>query len=344
MKKCICDLNLEFEMDTLEKINMDFCEKNYTDGLPIIPPTRERVERFYRHTKRKPEDLLAVLPPRYGKATVEKIAINAVMAGCLPNYMPILEAIIIAMSKDKFNLPAINATTHPVAICAILNGPICDKLGFNSGVGCLGPGSIANATVGRAIRLCLINIAGAVPGIGDHATHGSPAKYSYCFAENEKENPWDPLHVERGFSRKDNTVTVIGVESPQNVNDHRSEKAEDLLDTIIHTASTAGCNNSHVPGEILLIIGPEHAEIIKKDGWEKEDIKEYVHENALVPAELADRGGRKLDKKWLKNGEVPITRSPDDVIVVVAGGPGRHSMVAHGFGGSSESVTVKIDM
>ena len=253
--------------------------------------------------------------------------------------MPVIQHSIKAVSYPKFNLPGVNATTHPVAICTILNGPIAGEMGINSGTGCLGPGNIANATIGRAIRLCLMNIGGAVPGIGDHATMGSPSKYSYCFGEAENENPWEPLHVKRGFKANESTVTVMGLDSPHNVNDHRSKTAEDLLDTIVDTASVAGCNNSHVPGEMLVIMGPEHAKTVADDGWSKEDVEKYIHKNALVPVELGDRGGRKLDSKWVIDGKVQITRKPDDVIVIVAGGPGRHTMIAHGFGTSSESVT-----
>jgi hypothetical protein len=322
-----------------EKLSYEFYMKKQTDGLPIIPPTGERIRRFIEFSGKNRDDIIAVLPPRSGKATVEKIAINSVMAGCIPQFMPVIQHSIKAVSHSKFNLPGVNATTHPVAICTILNGAISGEIGINSGTGCLGPGNIANATIGRAVRLCIINIGGAVPGIGDHATIGSPSKYSYCFGEAENENPWEPLHVERGFKANESTVTVMGLDSPHNVNDHRSKTAEDLLNTIINTASVAGCNNSHVPGEMLVIMSPEHAKTVSDDDWNKEDIKKYIHENALVPVELGDKGGRKLDSKWVIDGKVHITRKPDDVVVVVAGGPGRHTMIAHGFGTSSESVT-----
>lgn len=337
------DMEIYIEPDA-EKISYEFYMRKQTDGLPIIPPTGERMRKFIEFSGLKKDEVIAVLPPRSGKATVEKVAINSVMAGCIPQFMPIIQHSIKAISKDKFNLPGVNATTHPVAICSILNGPISNEIGINSGTGCLGPGNIANATIGRAIRLCLINIAGAVPGIGDHATMGSPSKYSFCFGEAEHENPWEPLHVERGFSEKESTVTMIALDSPHNVNDHRSKTAEDLMDTIIDTAAVAGCNNSHVPGEMLIIISPEHAKTIADDGWSKEDVKNYFNENALVPAEFGDRGGRKLDEKWIIDGDVHITRSPQDVVVVVAGGHGRHTMICHGFGTSSESVTELIKL
>ncbi len=337
------DMEIYVEPDT-EKISYEFYMKKQTDGLPIIPPTGERVRKFIEFSGLKKNDLIAVLSPRSGRATVEKVAINSVMAGCIPQFMPVIQHSIKAISEEKFNLPGVNATTHPVAICAILNGPIANEIGINSGAGCLGPGNIANATIGRAIRLCLINIAGAIPGIGDHATMGSPSKYSFCFGEAENKNPWGPLHIERGFGENESTVTMMALDSPHNVNDHRSKTAEDLIDTIIHTAAVAGCNNSHVPGEMLIIMSPEHAKTIADDGWSKEDVKNYFHENAVVPVELGDRGGRKLDSEWVREGNVPITRKPEDVVIVVAGGPGRHTMICHGFGTSSESVTELIKL
>ena len=335
------DLEVFIDPDP-EKTSYNFYIRRLTDGLPIIPPTRERVLKFLNYTDRDQDDLIAVLPPRQGKATTEKIAVNSVMAGCMPQFMPIVQHSIEALSKVKFNLTGVNATTHPVSVCTILNGPVSREIGAGSGVGCLGPGNIANATIGRAIRLCLINIAGAVPGIGDHATLGSPAKYSYTFSEAEYESPWDALHIERGFEQNISTITVLAVEGPHNVNDHRSRSAEELLDTISHTSATAGCNNSHVPGEILVIMSPEHSRTISREGWDKQDVKNYLHENIVVPVELGDRGGRKIDEKWIVDGHVRITRSSDDVILVVAGGAGRHTMIAHSFGTSSESVTLPL--
>ena len=325
------------------KVSYQFYLKKFTDGLPIIPPTQEKVDKFYDFTDLNPEEIVAILPPKKGKATIEKIAINSVMAGSLPVFMPFIQNSVAAMNQEKFNLPGVNATTHPVSICIIANGPLSNEISMNSSVGCLGPGNIANATIGRALRLILMNIGGAVPGIGDHASLGSPSKYSFCFAEAENESPWEPLHVERGFSKNNSTISVMAVDSPHNVNDHRSKTGEDLLDTIINTAAVAGCNNSHVPGEILIIMGPEHAKMVSNLGWGKKEVKEYIHYNLKIPAHLGDRGGRKLDEKWITDGNVKLTRFPDDVVIVVAGGPGRHTMICHGFGTSSESVTLPIN-
>lgn len=325
-----------------EKISQQFYLKRMTDGLPIIPPTKSRVSKLLKYTDLDPNETIAVLPPKMGIATPEKIAINSVMAGCLPQFMPFVLNSVKSISSEKFNLAGVNATTHPVAICTIMNGPLSMEIGAGSGAGCLGPGNLVNATVGRALRLCMINIAGAVPGVGDHATIGSPAKYSYAFGENEAENPWESLSVERGFNTNTSTSTVLAMEAPQNVNDHRSKTAEDLLETIAKTASTPGCNNSHVPGEFLLIMSPEHAKTVYNDGFSKQDVKEYLHEHCIVDVELADRGGRKINQEWIKEYGVHITRSPEDIVLVVAGGVGRHSMICHGFGTSSESVTLPI--
>jgi len=327
-----------------EEISQKFYLKRMTDGLPIIPPTKDRVLKLLRYTDLSPDETIAVLPPKMGIATPEKIAVNSVMAGCLPQFMPFVLNCVKSISSEKFNIAGINATTHPVAICTIFNGPLSREIGVGSGAGCLGPGNLANATIGRAMRLCMINIAGALPGVGDHATMGSPAKYSYAFGENEIENPWESLSVERGFDSSVTTSTVMALEAPQNVNDHRSKTAEELLDTISKTASTPGCNNSHVPGEFLLIMSPEHAKTVYNDGFTRQDVKEYLHEQCVVDVKLADRGGRKIDPELVVGDSVRITRSPEDIVIVVAGGVGRHSMVCHGFGTSSGSVTIPIKL
>ncbi|MER3419161.1 MAG: hypothetical protein C4290_00950 [Chloroflexota bacterium] len=184
-----------------------------------------------------------MLPPRQGEATVERIAINAVMAGCRPEYLPVVIAAVEAMADPDFNLDGVQATTHPVAPLVIVNGPAARELGINCGYNCYGQGTRANATIGRAIRLILMNIGGGLPGTGDRSTQGSPAKYSYCVAENEDANPWEPLHVERGYSRDTSTVTVIGCEGPHNIQEHYSNTGEGILLTITGAMGQAGSNN-----------------------------------------------------------------------------------------------------
>jgi hypothetical protein len=196
--------------DDLDAINRLYRERRWSDGLPIVPPTRDRVERMLQSTSRARYDVVARIAPGYGAATVERIAINAVMAGCDPAYLPVLIAACEAVAEPQFNLQGIQATTNPVAVWLVLNGPIARKLDVNAGLNCIGQGTWANATLGRAMRLVLQNIGGALPGDMDRATQGQPGKYTFCCAENEGESPWDPLHVERGFEREASTVALEG--------------------------------------------------------------------------------------------------------------------------------------
>ena len=187
--------------DDVESIYDYFCEQGWTDGLPIIPPTPERVERVLRSHPGDPAEVMGVIPHLKGEATVERIAIAMVMAGCLPEHLPVVAAAVRATMSPRFNIQAVQSTTNAIAPLLILNGPVIDRLGFNARENVFGQGTRANATVGRAMRLILVNIGGADPGKLDRATHGHPGKYSYCVAENEDDSPWEPLHVERGFDR-----------------------------------------------------------------------------------------------------------------------------------------------
>ena len=183
-------------------INRHYQGQGWTDGLPIVPPTHDDVREFLRFTDREPREVVAVLPPRQGEATVERIAINAVMAGCRPEYLPVILTAVEALTDPAFNLDSIQATTHPVTPLIIVNGPIAREIGINGGYNAFGQGFRANLTIGRALRLLLMNVGGGLPGTGDRATQGTPAKIAYCVAENEEANPWEPLHVEHGFPRE----------------------------------------------------------------------------------------------------------------------------------------------
>lgn len=270
--------------ESIEEISEYYYQRGWTDGLPIVPPTEDRVEKMLSGTTRKPQDVVGEVPPGNGIATVEKIAINAVMAGCMPQYVPVLITALEAMLEPKFNLYGIQATTHPVAPLVIVNGPIRKRLAINSGYNVFGQGTKANATIGRAMRLILINVGGAVHGKLDRSTQGQPSKYSFCIAENEEKNPWQPLHVERGFEPSVSTVTVLAAENPHNINDHSSIDAQGILTTIIGTMKTQGSNNVlSQSGEVLLTLGPEHASTIAKSGFSKEDIKRFIFLNARLP-------------------------------------------------------------
>src|SRR5688572_5964106 len=213
-------------LDDLEAINKLYRERRWSDGLPIVPPTVERVKRMLHQTPRGRYELIARIAPGYGAATVERIAINAVLAGCDPEYMPVLIAATEAVAAPQFNLQGIQTTTNPVAVWLVLNGPIVERLGVNATLNCLGQGTWANATIGRALRLILQNVGGALPGEMDRATHGQPAKYTFCCAENEAENPWEPLHVERGFAPERSTVTVVDALGIWNMNTHAKDAGD----------------------------------------------------------------------------------------------------------------------
>ncbi|MBI5969061.1 MAG: hypothetical protein HY882_14545 [Deltaproteobacteria bacterium] len=334
---------------SLEAINKLVYGRGWTDGLPIIPPAEERVKEMINHWGWNPQEIIGLLPPKRGEASVEKIAINAVMAGCMAEYLPVVIAATKAMIQKDFNLYGLQTTTHLCTVLVLVNGPLADELGINSGYNAMGQGNMANATIGRAIRLVLTNIGGASPGILDRATFGSPAKYSFCFAENEAENPWEPFHVERGFPKSISTVTVFGVEGPHNVNDHGSQSAEEILLTVSGVLATPGTNHIYLGGEPLIVLGPEHAQIIASDGFSKAEVKKFLYEKARVPLKLISRGNlERFRKIWperfsgLGNGDsAPIAAKPEDILVIVAGGQGRHSAVIPSFG-ATKAITVPI--
>ena len=335
-------------LDDLDAINKLYRERRWSDGLPIVPPTPERVARMLVSTRRKRDEVIAILPPGFGEATVERIAINAVMAGCDAEYLPVLLAATDAVAQAQFNIQGIEATTNPAAVWLVLNGPIVQQLGVNATFNCLGQGTWANATLGRAMRLILQNIGGALPGDMDRATQGQPAKYTFCCGENEAQNPWEPLHVERGFAREVSTVTVVPAEGTINMNTH-SKDANELLrviaETMVHPTSNEYCHG----GEPWIVFAPEHADILKAGGLSKRDIKERLWELTKMPA------GRLSIKEILRAqasradeyGEIKpetllsISRAPDDIWFIVAGGPGTHSVYVPCFG-NSRAVTREI--
>ena len=319
--------------DDLETILELYESRRWTDGLPIVPPTPERVEAMVKAAGRPGGDVIAVLPPGNGEATVEKIAINAVMAGCRPAYMPVLVAAVEALADPAFNLRTVQSTTNPVAPLLIVNGPVRAALGFNAGYGCYGPGSRANATVGRAIRLILINLGGAVPGEADMAVAGHPGKYTFCVAENEEESPWAPLHVERGLPRDASAVTVVGISGFINT---LSAGPADFAEAL----TFIGSNDYRFGGSSVISLNPGQARALAATGMDKPALKRAVFDRSQKRA-------RDFERAWLDTRDdltalddpdsaVPIARKPDDLIVIVAGaaGAGNHSLALPSFGNS----------
>jgi hypothetical protein len=320
-----------------DEIDAHYHERGWTDGLPIVPPTEPRVRAFLARTARDPREVVGVLPPRQGEATVEKIAANAVMAGCRPDYFPVVLAAIEALADPLFNLDSVQATTHPVAPLIVVNGPIARTIGLQAGYNAFGQGFRANVTIGRAVRLVLMNIGGGLPGSGDRATQGSPAKIASCVAENEAESPWEPLHVEAGLPADTSTVTAFGAEGPHNIQDHFSNTALGVLRTVAGAMGQAGSNNLLSRGGPLLSLGPEHAATIAKEGYSKQQVKQFLFEHARFPLHrLGLEYQRQQIERWgvvdAPDTMVPIVRRPEDISVIVVGGAGKHSCWQPTFG------------
>ncbi|HEV7800488.1 MAG TPA: hypothetical protein VGP15_05375 [Burkholderiales bacterium] len=317
----------------LDALNRFFMLRRWGDGLLIAPPTAEAVARMLRHTKRAPDDVVATIAPGMGAATVEYIAINGVMAGCHPEYLPVLIAAAEAVATPAFHLQAIQATTNPAAVWLIVNGPIAKWLEVNSGSNCLGQGAWANATLGRALRLILQNIGRALPGEMDRATQGQPAKYSFCCAENEDANPWEPLQVERGFAADANTVTVVGALGTWSMN-MTAKSAEEVIAMIGDTMQYPASSDYIYGGAPFVLLSPQHANLFNTAGWSKAEVKRRLWEASKMRAGRS-RGSefeRMATARRAELGEigpdtiVPVSEKPEDISIVVAGGPGSHSV------------------
>jgi hypothetical protein len=321
-----------------------FFDKGVTDGLPVVPPTRERVARMLAGTARAPDEVLGEMPPNYGRLTVEKVAINAVMAGCRPAYLPVVVAAAECACDPAFNLHGVATSTHFSAPLILVNGPLRPRIGLNSSFGVFGPGYRANATIGRALRLLMINIGGARPGEISMSTFGHPGRYTYCIAEHEEASPWPPYHVERGFAPTVSVVTLFAGEAPHGISDHASRTARALVGSL--GWSMAGLwNSKHFPlySHTMLVVGPEHARTFADDGWTKADLRRRLHEivrrpyRELLPDDDHGEGTNLRYGKVPPAPDTPVPKfpSPDEIHVVVAGGTaGRFSMAIPGWLGT----------
>jgi hypothetical protein len=335
--------------DDLDELQQFVLDRGWGDGLPVLPPTHARLARLLDAWAGPRDRVVVTLAPRFGMATIETIAVNAAMAGAGPEHLPAIVAAVKAVADPAFNAQGVLPTTHPCTPLVIVNGPEAHRLGVNAGANALGQGHRANAVIGRALRLVVQNVAGATPGHVDRATLGHPGKYTYCLAEHEAASPWEPLHVERGFRGDESCVTVCACEAPHNVNDHGSRTPEGLLRALAGTAAITGSNNIYLGGEPLVILGPEHAATVAAAGWSKHDFKRALWERARVrlgafsaenlarfaiidPARFRERS---------HDDEVAIAQTPEDIMVIVAGGPGKHSAFAPTFG-ATRAVTVRI--
>lgn len=317
----------------LDDFQIEGMERRWGDGLPLIPATGGRVQRMLSGTDRDPDYVVMLMPPKFAPCTVEKIAINAVMAGCLPEYMPLLITAVEAMGDPTFHLYGAQATTHPMGFMVMVNGPIARTAGLHCGSGVFGPGVRANATIGRAIRLVLQNVGGAYAGTTDMSTQGTPAKYTFAFAENEAASPWPPFHVSVGLEPEASAVTVASAEGPHNISDHVSNEPRGLLVTFAQSIATMGKIQAYNhEGGFFVAFCPEHAEILHRFHWTREDVQRYLYERARIPYALWRLGGMHgmlPHARWLDaaddNLQVPMTEDVHGIRIVVAGGAGRHS-------------------
>lgn len=311
---------------------MEVCfARGWTDGLPVIPPTEERVRGMLEYAAVEPGRVVGLFPVRRRVLTAEKVAINAVMAGCLPEYFPVVLAAVEAITDEAYGLHLHSASTSGPTPLIIVNGPIRKTLGINCADSVFGPGSRANATIGRAIRLVLQNCCGATPGVLDRATLGHPGRYSYCIGEHEEVSPWEPLHVERGLPREASAVTVISAESHSQINSRISNDPEVILLSVADVMTTVGGGGAHPGNEkFTIVLGPEHAETIGAAGWSKGETRRFLFEKARRPVIDFKRAARLPGE--IEPGDeqalLSAVRRPEDIWIVVAGGlTGRYSAV-----------------
>lgn len=330
------------------------------DGLPLVPPTERRVLRMLAATSRAPTDVVALVPPNLAPATVEKVAINAVMAGCRPEYLPVVIAALEAACTDDFNLHGVLATTYFAAPVLVVNGPIRLEIGLNCGGNVFGQGFRANATIGRALQLVVRNVGGGRPGEVDMATQGQPGKFTCCIGEDEEASPWEPLHVERGFRREQSAVTVFAGEAPRAILDQLSRTGRSLATSFGLCLDAVAHPKFHGYGEVLLVVSPEHAQTFASDGFSKGDVRRRIQEVtrrslrqclpdeecaegipvAALPREILGPGGQ--PRPEVLEFPVPKFRREEDVLIAVAGGKaGKFSAIVGGWvGGKMGSIPV----
>ena len=334
---------------------MEYCyQQGWTDGLPVIPPTEERVAACLTHLDRGRETVLGMVPERRRQVTIEQVMANAVMAGCLPEYIPVVVAAVEAMLQPPFNLVGPSASLGGSAILVIVNGPVVEDLQINCRNNLFGPGNRANATIGRAVRLVLMNTCGAIPGLFDRSCLGHPGKYTYCIAENARDSTWLPLHAERGFNVEESAVTVFACEGPRQVRNGLSPTPEGVLTTIADAMSSLGTSlttsgsvgdsaSGTRQGEMVLVIAAEHMHTITRHHWSKSDIRSYLSAHARrTVADLKRGGGLPGEvEQGDEQRSVAVVGRPEDLLIVAAGGDeGAMSAVIPSWGPKVSSTAV----
>lgn len=313
--------------------------RGWGDGLPVLPPTEERVQAMLETTPRAPSETVARIEPRRGEATVEKIAINAVLAGCPPESFPAVIAAVEAVAQPEFNLYALNTTTCCATPALMFNGPVRQELGIECGYSCLGHNGRANATIGRALRLVMRNVGGSLPGSVSKSCFGQPGRVSLCFGEWEERSPWEPFHVRQGFEPDQSVVTVTCATGTQDIADIWAETGRDLIEVLAHGIDWIGNNKVLAPqdrGDMLLLLCPDFAHKIARDGLSVSDVQELLFAGTRTPIERWPRAYRpKLEERGYveSDGTVPLAARPDQFLIAVAGGEsGHHALYFCTFG------------
>jgi len=325
-----------------------FLEKAWSDGLPVVTPTEARLECMLTGTARDPDELIGKIPPMMEPATVRTVAIHALMAGCKPEYLPVVLGGLELILKDEFNMNGVQGTMNGAAPLMIVNGPYAEKIGLHGGNGCFGPGFRANATIGRAIRLMLLNLGGGIPGLGSATIFATPMRYTACVTENMAKSPWASLAVARGYAPEDDVITCAMVESPRQCFDDVSQDAERLLTGIADSMIAMGSWNAHARTDMVVAMGPQHAAICHAAGMSRADVHAWLCERAGRKVRDLKGGGNWRRERALAfpitvdpdDDEcfIPAIKNPADLHLIVAGGWGPCTALCHGWSGGSRAV------
>ena len=336
-----------YDLADVVAVNDLYHQRGWTDGLPILPPTPELVRACLDAAGLAPSTVIGVESVRQRPISAEKVAINAVMAGCLPAYMPVVVAVIKAMCRPEFNLHGSTASTGGSAQFIVVNGPVRQRVGLNATHNVLGNSSRANASIGRAIRLMLINVLGCLPGQLDRSTLGHPGKFSFCIAEDEEDSPWTPLARQRGIPAGASAVTVMAGESPHQTMNEWTRDPEEIAETFAAEIRHNMLTYSIWAGNYALIVPKQLRELIAAAGWQKRDIQEYVYRSARVVRRDWARVGKQQIVNLGKGADQRFgaLRAPEDLLVVAAGGPagGFGAIVPPWLGSRSQAVTQIIE-
>ncbi|MDD9890610.1 MAG: thioredoxin family protein [Gammaproteobacteria bacterium] len=342
-------LAAQFEKDLLQARKVELAQsedeieacfdRGWSDGLPVVPPTVVRVIRMLKATNRAPDEVIGNIPPNNLPCTIEKVAINAVLAGCKPEYLPVVLASVEAALQDKFCMHGLLCTTYFSGPVMIVNGPVIKKIGMNSGVNALGQGNRANASIGRALQLLIRNVGGGVPGGIDRAVMGNPGKYTYCFAEDESDEDWTNLAQDRGYERTDSVINLFAGEGLQAIVDQQSRAPESLTKNIANSLRSVVNTKMYGAADAILVVSPEHRRVFRQAGWTKQDLREALYDNLMIAGSEVIRGADDIAEGMpVKFKDKLLNKFRDDGlhIVTTGGSAGMFSAIISGWVASGE--------